>query len=164
MATITAQGQPSEVTLVSRSSVGSSTWSEPTGDVVFTLNLPKYSVVDSAVLTFHATSGICGNSNLAVDGVKVGANGNKSVAISVANEAASKKVTFSFKGSGSDYETSVVTVSNMVLTVTYHISYICPFRRAEGGSLVSYKLYRAEGGSLVLYSLYRAENGALVKY
>jgi len=160
MATITATG--SEFSFTSRRS--SSTWSERTQDVTFALNLPKYSVVDSAVLTFDTTSPVCGGSNFAVDGVKVGTGKGRSVSIAVANEAASRTVTFSFKGSGTEHEAATVTVSNIVLTVNYHISYICPFRRAEGGSMVSYKLYHAENGNLVLYSLYRAENGALVKY
>ena len=162
MAMITATG--AEFSFTSRSSEGSSSWSEKTQDVTFALNLPKYAVVDSAVLTFDTTSPVCGGSNFAVDGVKVGTGKGKSVSIGVANEAASKTVTFSFKGSGTAYEAATVTVSNIVLTVNYHISYICPFRRAENGTMVSYRLYHAEDGNLVLYSLYRAENGALVKY
>lgn len=140
-----------------------STWSKPSWPASFALNLPKYSIVDSAVLSFNAGSPICGGSSITADGQRTGA-GRHSINIAVANAAQSRDVTFSFSGSGTSYSTSITTITEISLTVVYHIKNPCPFQRAEGGALVKYRLYRAENGSLVPYSLYKAENGALIKY
>ena len=163
MATITA----TESDFWFESARKSGTWSECTNNVVFTLNLPDNAVVSSAVLTFDTTSPICGSSNFTVNGVRTGTGSGRAVDIGVANGAKSVTVTFYFKGSGSEYSEAKITVSNMELNVVYDVPAEpshSAFNRAEGGTLVSYRLYRAEGGILVPYSLYRAENGKLVKY
>lgn len=159
MAQITATA--GDVALTSKRN--GNTWSAPSWAVSFTLNLPKYSIVDSAVLSYNAGSPICGGSSITADGQRTGA-GRHSINISVANEAQSRDVTFTFSGNGSSYSTSITTITEITLTVVYHVKNPCPFQRTEGGVLVKYRLYRAEGGSLVPYNVYKAESGALIKY
>lgn len=139
------------------------TWSKPSWPASFALNLPKYSIVDSAVLSFAAGSPICGGSSITADGQRTGA-GRHSINIAVANEAQARDVTFTFSGSGTSYSTSITTITEISLTVVYHVKNPCPFQRVESGALVKYRLYRAEGGSFVPYNVCKAEGGALIKY
>lgn len=138
-------------------------WTTATASVAFALNLPSGAVVDSAVLSFRASSPACGGSSLTADGQRTGV-GTKAINISVDNGAQSRTVTFSFSGSGTGYTVSALTISDLALAVTYHVDSSAPFVRGIDGIQVKYKLYRGIDGILVPYDVYRGIDGILVKY
>lgn len=141
------------------------TWSDGTYDIEFKFDdLPDYASIDKAVLTFKAGDPICGSTLFHVDGKYPGVNGPKSVEITVDARAEKKKVHFYFRGSGREKTQSSLTISEVVLTLTYHIAAVPIIYHAEDGKLVEYGLYHAEGEELVPYSLYRAVGDKLVKY
>lgn len=138
-------------------------WTTATATVAFALNLPSGAIVDSAVLSFTASSPACGGSSLTADGQRTGV-GSKAINISVDNGAQSRAVTFSFSGADTKYTVSALTISNISLVVTYHVGSSAPFIRGIDGVQVPYRLYRAIDGILVPYEVYRAIDGILVKY
>lgn len=143
--------------------IGTTTWTSPEYTAVFTLNLPKQAVVDSAILSYTAGYPIIGGSSLTVDGQQTG-DGAHSISIPVEAGAETRSVLFTFHGRDKEHTTAVINVTGVSLTVTYHLDYVPPFGHAENGQMVTYSLYHAEGGSLIPYSLYHGENGTLVKY
>lgn len=141
------------------------TWSDANYDIEFKFDdLPAYASIDKAELTFKANIPICGSNLFHIEGKYPGTGGVKTVEINVDERARKKKVNFYFRGTGTKHTQSTLQITEIELTLTYHIAAVPMIYHAKDGELVKYSLFHAEDDELIPYSLYKAVDDELVKY
>lgn len=143
----------------------------------FTVSLPKGATIISTRLTFASgntynvpgrTEIFWGTSEIAANRlwyVSQSSGGGESHTVDLSSHVTGNG-TYSLyfrKVANSAGTQSNVYFSGVTVTITYEKP-AGTIKRAEGGQLVTYRLYHAENGSLVPYDICHAENGSLVKY